>query len=66
MLDALSCRTEPSKVNGTILVDGRIPPSNFKFTTGYVVQVTMTTAMMTVVAVAAGGAGDDSHVWDAK
>ena len=68
MLDALACRTEPDKVKGTILIDGRIPPSNFKFMTGYVVQVTTTTAMMTVVTVAAVVVvgRDDSHVWDAK
>jgi len=41
LLDALAGRTEPSNVKGTILVDGERPPSNYKFMTGYVVQVTL-------------------------
>jgi len=43
MLDALAGRTEPSSVQGTILVDGQRPSSSFKFMTGYVVQVTALT-----------------------
>ena len=43
MLDALAGRTEPSSVKATILVDGQRPPSNFKFLTGYVIQVTTIT-----------------------
>jgi len=39
LLDALAGRTEPSDVKGTIFVDGQRPPSNFKFMTGYVIQV---------------------------
>jgi len=39
MLDALAGRTEPSNVKGTILVNGKRLPSDFKFMTGYVVQV---------------------------
>jgi len=59
MLDALAGRTEPSNVKGTILVDGQRPPSNFKFMTGYVVQVTtmlvVVVVIIIVVAAAAGG-----------
>jgi len=39
MLDALAGRTEKRNIKGTILVDGKRPPSNFKYMTGYVVQV---------------------------
>lgn len=52
MLDALSRRTEPGSVKGIILVDGQKPSSNFKFKTGYVVQVT--TTMMAALAVITG------------
>ena len=62
MLDALAGRTEPSNVKGTILVDGQRPPSNFKFMTGYVVQVTTMLVVLiaivivsVAVAVATGG-----------
>ena len=42
LLDVLSGCTEPSSVKGTVLVDGQRRPKNFKFMTGYVVQVTTT------------------------
>jgi len=54
MLDALACRVEPESVRGTILVDGRRPPTNFKFLTGYVVQVAMKTMIIMVIIVVAG------------
>ena len=53
MLDMLACRVERSSINGTILVDRRRPPNNFKFLTGYVVQVTKKTLNMVAVAVEA-------------
>ena len=40
LLDALAGCIEPSGVRGTILVDGRKRPKNFRFMTGYVLQVT--------------------------
>ena len=51
MLDALADRTESSNVKGTILVDGQKRPSGFKFMTGYVVQVTITTTVVVAVIV---------------
>jgi len=39
LLDALAGRTEMSNVKGPILIDGEKPPSNYKFMTGYVIQV---------------------------
>jgi len=42
MLDALAGRSEPSNVKGTILVGSQRLPSDFKFMTGYVVQVAKT------------------------
>ena len=39
LLDALAGCIEPSSVKGIVLVDGQRRPKNFKFMTGYVVQV---------------------------
>jgi len=53
LLDVLAGRTEQSGIKGTILVDGQRPQSNFKFMTGYVVQVKSTTMAVMIVVVLA-------------
>jgi len=42
LLDALAGCIEPSGVKGTVLVDGQRRPKNFRFMTGYVLQVCTT------------------------
>jgi len=39
LLDVVAGRTESQGIHGDILVNGRPPPDNFKFMTGYVIQV---------------------------
>jgi hypothetical protein len=39
LLDVLAGRVDSKRVTGTILVNGQLPPKNFKFMTGYVCQV---------------------------
>ncbi len=39
LLDILAGRKDPSGLQGTVLVNGRVQPKNFKCVSGYVVQV---------------------------
>ena len=39
LLDILAGRKEPRGLSGTVLVDGKQQPKNFKCVSGYVVQV---------------------------
>ncbi len=39
LLDILADRKAKKGITGTVVVDGRLQPSNFRFTSGYVVQV---------------------------
>ena len=42
LLDILAGRKDPSGISGQVLIDGTLPPSNFKCMVGYVLQVTPT------------------------
>ncbi len=39
LLDILAGRKDPSGLQGTVLVNGRVLPKNFKCVSGYVAQV---------------------------
>ena len=39
LLDILADRKAKNGITGTVVVDGRLQPSNFRFISGYVVQV---------------------------
>lgn len=48
MLDVLAGRKEPTGLSGTVLVDGKHQPKNFKCMTGYVVQDDVVMGTLTV------------------
>lgn len=48
MLDVLAGRKEPKGLSGSVLVDGRRQPKNFKCMTGYVVQDDVVMGTLTV------------------
>lgn len=46
LLDILADRKSSSRVSGSVLVDGQLRKENFRFSTGYVVQVQLKNARM--------------------
>ncbi|XP_038060930.1 broad substrate specificity ATP-binding cassette transporter ABCG2-like isoform X2 [Patiria miniata] len=48
LLDVLAARKDPKGLSGTVLIDGRAQPKNFKLVSGYVVQDDVVMGTLTV------------------
>ena len=51
LLDVLAGRKDPRGLSGLLLIDGSLPPDNFKCMVGYVVQVSCASAVLFLVVV---------------
>lgn len=51
LLDVLAGRKDPRGLSGLLLIDGSLPPDNFKCMVGYVVQVSYASAVLFLVVV---------------
>ena len=68
LLDILADRKSNTRVSGSVLVNGRLREDNFRFKTGYVVQVTVQTQGMGMGCVignrvSGGVCGAEGIVW---